>query len=248
MTDLDLEQRKARVLADECLMQRAGGKLVSNGVLHRLNSLMYDIIRHPEQAAEVFDLDYAEICDWASIPDYEEPATQAGWEEDDEGNIVKPCGKLVDYPAHKHGEANDFDYWDVLDEAGGARDVDERFSLGIDFDAEDDDDEAVWAHLSDAQKEELIAEYRAAHTEEADSWKDACEKDRLEPDYIEVYEYWLCEDYFARLLAEQGEQVIQFADMTIWCRTTTGQAICLDEVIRRILKEQSVYDNCWDVE
>lgn len=60
-----------------------------------------------------------------------------------------------------------------------------------------------------------------------------CEDNYTEP---EIYEYWAVSDWLGRKLKDHGEIV---ADVypTIWGRTTTGQAILLDGVIRDIVKE-----------
>ena len=60
--------------------------------------------------------------------------------------------------------------------------------------------------------------------------------DDPEPQYDEVYEHWAVSDWFARKLKDQGETVVEFADFNVWCRMTTGQAIYMDSVIRRIYK------------
>jgi hypothetical protein len=69
---------------------------------------------------------------------------------------------------------------------------------------------------------------------ECDTWRDACESDGIDPYDREVYEHWLVSDW----LAEKGEKVDKdFAGMTIWARTTTGQAIYADAVIEQIAAE-----------
>lgn len=51
----------------------------------------------------------------------------------------------------------------------------------------------------------------------------------------EVYEHWIVNDWLADRLAEKGEAVEKdFIGMTIWGRTTTGQAIYSDRVIQEI--------------
>lgn len=63
----------------------------------------------------------------------------------------------------------------------------------------------------------------------------ACELDNLDPYQREVYEHWLVSDWLADNLEALGEKVDRdFAGMTIWARTTTGQAIYADGVIKRI--------------
>jgi len=50
----------------------------------------------------------------------------------------------------------------------------------------------------------------------------------------EALEHWLVSDWLANRLREEGEMVIDFMDLTIWGRTTSGQAILLDSVIEDI--------------
>lgn len=51
----------------------------------------------------------------------------------------------------------------------------------------------------------------------------------------EVFEHWLVSDWLADKLEERGERVLRdFFGLTVWGRTTTGQAIRLDHVIERI--------------
>jgi hypothetical protein len=48
----------------------------------------------------------------------------------------------------------------------------------------------------------------------------------------EVLEHWIVSDWLAERLAQRGETVDQdFAGLTIWGRTTTGQPIECDDVI-----------------
>lgn len=52
---------------------------------------------------------------------------------------------------------------------------------------------------------------------------------------VEIYEYWAISGWLSDKLKERGEVVIDsYPD--IWGRQTTGQAICLDGVIRNIAK------------
>lgn len=60
----------------------------------------------------------------------------------------------------------------------------------------------------------------------------------LEPEYYEVFEFWLISDWLARKLEAKGEIItFDFYGLTIWGRTTTGQSISLDNVISEIFTE-----------
>jgi hypothetical protein len=76
--------------------------------------------------------------------------------------------------------------------------------------------------------------------ETADSWEEACEIAEVEPYEREVYEHWIVSDWLADHLAKRGEKVDKdFCGLTVWARTTTGQAIVADYVIDDILRELS---------
>ena len=50
----------------------------------------------------------------------------------------------------------------------------------------------------------------------------------------EIYEHWLVSEHLANKLEAKNERVIKPLDLFIWCRPTTGQSICLDNVIQEI--------------
>ena len=50
----------------------------------------------------------------------------------------------------------------------------------------------------------------------------------------EALEQWLVSDWLGNRLKEEGEMVVNFMNLTIWGRTTSGQAICIDAVIEDI--------------
>lgn len=71
--------------------------------------------------------------------------------------------------------------------------------------------------------------------------QEACEAFGIEPYQREVFEHWIVSDWLADKLAEKGEKVDKdFAGMTIWARTTTGQGIASDSVIEAICAELNV--------
>ena len=72
----------------------------------------------------------------------------------------------------------------------------------------------------------------------AGDWVGLCCLENIEPYDREVYEHWIVSDWLADKLIEKGEKVDKnFAGMTIWARTTTGQAIYCDHVIEQITEE-----------
>lgn len=69
----------------------------------------------------------------------------------------------------------------------------------------------------------------------ASSWQELCEENDIEPYQREVFEHWIVSDWLADRLAEKGEKVDKdFAGLTVWARTTTGQGIASDWVIEQI--------------
>lgn len=62
-----------------------------------------------------------------------------------------------------------------------------------------------------------------------------CEHADIEPYQRDVFEHWVVSSWLAEKLIQNGEKVDKdFANMCVWARTTTGQAILLDSVIERI--------------
>lgn len=77
-----------------------------------------------------------------------------------------------------------------------------------------------------------------AATYKADSWRELCELEEIEPYQREVFEHWIVSDWLADKLDAKGEKVDKdFAGLTIWARTTTGQGIACDWVIDAICAE-----------
>lgn len=69
----------------------------------------------------------------------------------------------------------------------------------------------------------------------AADWHDLCEEFDIEPYPREVFEHWIVSNWLASKLTALGEKVdTDFAGLTIWARTTTGQGIAQDWVIEKI--------------
>lgn len=99
--------------------------------------------------------------------------------------------------------------------------------------------EAGWTpHVHDHAGDCFInAEFEADENNPwfARDWEDLCNDLDIEPYYREVFEHWIVSDWLADKLSEKGEKVDKdFAGMTVWARTTTGQAIYGDWVIEQI--------------
>lgn len=68
-------------------------------------------------------------------------------------------------------------------------------------------------------------------------WEDpqqVCADYDLDPEFIEIYEFWIVDSWFANRLQERGECVADLLDFKIWGRSTTGQAISMDYLILSI--------------
>lgn len=61
-------------------------------------------------------------------------------------------------------------------------------------------------------------------------------EEEYEVEAKEIYEYWIVTEWFFNKLKQQNEPVIEWENLYIWGRTTTGQAILLDGVIDEIRK------------
>jgi hypothetical protein len=76
-----------------------------------------------------------------------------------------------------------------------------------------------------------------------DECREICEAARLEPYTREAYEHWLVSDWLADKLEEKGEMIARdLHGLTVWGRTTTGQAIYMDGVICEIFDELHASD------
>ncbi|RWE37434.1 hypothetical protein [Mesorhizobium sp.] len=90
----------------------------------------------------------------------------------------------------------------------------------------------VWEMSADGKIRNRVAMEDGA---EYDTWQECCEDNGIEPYDRDVFEYWIVSNWLAEKLAAKGEKVdTDFAGMTVWARTTTGQAIAADWVIEQI--------------
>lgn len=72
----------------------------------------------------------------------------------------------------------------------------------------------------------------------ATTLEEICAERDIEPYQREVYEHWIVTDWLAEQLAARGEKVDHdFAGLTIWARTCTGQSIAADGVIIAICED-----------
>ena len=100
---------------------------------------------------------------------------------------------------------------------------------------------AIQAGWRKASAEELSQDFWPCQFDpegwQAETWQDACEQTETEPYEREVFEHWAVTQWLADKLREHGEKVDDdFGGLVVWARTTTGQGIAMDSVIREIAK------------
>lgn len=67
---------------------------------------------------------------------------------------------------------------------------------------------------------------------EQSAWRELCDQENIDPYQDEAYEHWIVSDWLAGKLEAQGEMISKdIHSLTLWGRTTSGQAILLDRVI-----------------
>ncbi|MCZ4270739.1 hypothetical protein [Maritalea porphyrae] len=72
----------------------------------------------------------------------------------------------------------------------------------------------------------------------ASTAENACAIDDIEPHETEILEHWIVSNWLAEQLEAKGQRVDNdFAGLTVWARTTSGQAISQDYVIQQIHAE-----------
>lgn len=87
-------------------------------------------------------------------------------------------------------------------------------------------------------KRETDGTMRVADANPDDGWSNLCSEEGIEPYEWEVFEHWAVSGWFADKLIAQGEKVDKdFGGLCIWSRTTTGQNITSDDVVKRIYNE-----------
>lgn len=81
--------------------------------------------------------------------------------------------------------------------------------------------------LSEQELNDWVFEYPEA----------VCSDEMIDPEPVEIFEFWVVDNWFANRLAERGEAVSDLFDFKIWGRSTTGQAIAMDYLILSIAEE-----------
>lgn len=95
-------------------------------------------------------------------------------------------------------------------------------------------EEAGWKAAADGWRKPMSF----GHLQHPGPVEELCRVEDLEPHEREVFEHWIVSDWLADKLEAKGEKVDRdFAGLTVWARTTTGQGIASDWVIEEIVKE-----------
>lgn len=218
----------------ECKRQRIADRITDRDVFMCLSSLIGDLQKFEQ--GEYYD----ELQESYDCVDHEEALV--AWIDDADLQQLEDLVEVNGYWA---------DLIDKLKHDGhiaqvnlrSDEDADDKWYLGDSFmealdsgHVYDDEDEAEQGAL-----EEAIDNVRSAVKEHV--WElgntdrvDLCNQFDIDlDDYrMEVYEYWAVSNWLARRLEAHGYKVIEAYNMNIWCRTTTGQSISLDGVIRSI--------------
>ena len=100
--------------------------------------------------------------------------------------------------------------------------------------------EEGWEQFEDEYGGNCYRDTNDGQTWACESWEELCRQFDIEPHIREAYEHWIVSDFLADELRERGEAVGELFNLTIWGRTTTGQAILLDGVIGQIAMDMEI--------
>ena len=104
--------------------------------------------------------------------------------------------------------------------------------------------EAGWVQETDDDGDSIFRDTETGEVctvYDADDWSSLAHDYGIDPEYPEIFEYWIVTDWAADRLRERGEIVADdFRGLTVWGRQTTGQAIALDHVWLEIAREMEI--------
>ena len=236
---------KEEVLKDERRLQRACDKYIHHeGIIYCVSTLMYEL----REVAEKLDDYDTYLTLTGGVPDYEEAARyfisdsadldqleEIAEECDCWSNVFdRACGRYALANATATQVASMVLLKPFYDDAGKVR----WSRTGTDDGRADDDvSTADWCEYNPGLEKQIReAVQDALDNADAESNQWVCNEYDLDPDYREVYEHWIVSRYLGSELGAQGELVEEFLGLNIWGRTTTGQAISMDYVIRQIVQ------------
>lgn len=90
------------------------------------------------------------------------------------------------------------------------------------------------------EKEEISETTHDRNVEQINEAREEFEGIENEPQ--EVYEWWAVDEMLFNNLRDKGEPVLEYANMYIWGRTCSGQAILLDHVITEIAADMEILE------
>lgn len=98
----------------------------------------------------------------------------------------------------------------------------------------DKDDDNSFDEIIKSLTDEIESLTKDITNIENDLW----ELESLDPEPREIYEWWFVSDFLARKLIEMGYPVLKHE--AIWGRCTSGQAIKMDWVIKRVCEDMEI--------
>jgi hypothetical protein len=126
--------------------------------------------------------------------------------------------------------ADNFGYWsDILADVGY-----EKYVEGF---ADPDDEAMELEEWLAACFQDGVQILRSKVWALIDDYLAVCDDYNLEPEYLEICEYWLVTNWLAGELREHGEVVEDYLGLTIWGRCTTGQPVYMDAVVQDIVRK-----------
>lgn len=162
--------------------------------------------------------------------------------------LVNYCNRFLDVDLHANLKIANVKR--IILEQVGLEHFCEHFEIAIN---DDDNSDEVATRAIDSIADDLLIEYANSELDLDDAidvedlkklilknadFQNFCDHFSIEANEIEVYEYWLISENLALHLELENEIVIRdFLGLTIWGRTTTGQAIACDSVIERIFNK-----------
>lgn len=121
-------------------------------------------------------------------------------------------------------------------------DESEFFSLfSVPGDPEDAARDEGWEKYTCGPDHVFVNSFEEEVVFDVETWQELCESQDIEVPSREVMEHWLVNRWFAKRLEARGEHIVWglLGFEAIWCRTTSGQAILLDEVVIEIANTQN---------
>ena len=93
-----------------------------------------------------------------------------------------------------------------------------------------------WRRATDAERALGFLTWQQEDGEQSDEMAETIANEHgPDPYERDVFEHWIVSDWLANQLETRGEKVDRdFAGMIVWARTTSGQGIASDSVIRAI--------------